>query len=62
MNDPLQKFVESSGALAETLKISYDSFVSAGFSEKEAMVLTKEYLSTTLYLANLRDNGSAETP
>lgn len=44
MNEELQDLIESTHAMAEMLKLHYDSFVQAGFNRRQAMALTVEVL------------------
>ena len=46
MSDELNELFESTHAMAEMLKLNYDSFVQAGFSRRQAMTLTIEVLKT----------------
>ena len=46
MNEELQELYDSTHAMAEMLKLNYDSFVQAGFTRRQAMTLTVEVLKT----------------
>ena len=52
MNNPLNNFINTQGILAENLWIFYTKAVGTGFTEAQAMELTKSYLLHTLTLAN----------
>ena len=45
-NDKLTEFINGLGALAEALKVAYNSFINAGFNEEQALYLSGQLLQT----------------
>lgn len=48
MDEKLKSFITGIGALAETTKIGYDSFIKSGFNNEQALYLAGEMMNTTL--------------
>lgn len=52
MNEQLKNLLNGIGALAEFAKAWFDSFVSTGFDNAQALYLTGEMMKESLHLGN----------
>lgn len=48
MNEKLNKFIVSMGALAELWRIVYQNFTSAGYDEKSALTHTQAFMQVVM--------------
>jgi hypothetical protein len=60
MDEKLKQFITGIGALAETTKIGYDSFVKTGFSNEQALYLAGEMMKATLKAGFKKDKPNEE--
>ncbi len=45
-NDKLTEFINGLGALAEAMRVAYDSFIKAGFNDEQSLYLCGQLLQT----------------
>lgn len=51
MNEKIDSYIESVGAITEISKIYFDNYLRCGFNEDQALDLTKHMIETKLILA-----------